>query len=122
MGRASDPMERKHEKEYEASQRAAARVMQRLARKVEQLSSFVEDPKDGQPYITSINFKMNSGWDGGVLAIVKGVSDGDDVVGFHSEEAFDECLVGLANRLANGSLKWREDTPYASGSGDNGSG
>ncbi len=112
MGRASDPSERKREAKFEASERAAARVLQRLATRVEQLARFIDDPPDGDTWIKSIQFKMNAGWDGGVLAIVKAEVGGELQVGFHGEDTFDECLMGLASRMANGSMKWKEDMPY----------
>lgn len=112
MGRASDPSERKREAKYEASQRAAERFLERLAIRVEQLSRFLEDPGDSDIWIRSLQFKTNSGWDGGVMVIVKADIGGEQQVSFHSEPSLDECLVGLANRLANGTMKWREDVPY----------
>jgi len=114
MGRASDPSERKREAVFEASRRAAERTMTKLAVKVEQLARLVEDPEDSATFITSIQFKMNAGWDGGCMAIVKASVGSEKKVGFHSEDALDTCLVGLANRIANGTMKWREDTPYGS--------
>ena len=112
MGRATDPVQIKAEKKYEASKRAATRLLERLAVKVEQLSRFVDDPTDGETYIQVIIFKMNAGWDGGVLAVVKATIGGEAMVAFHSEGTLDECMVGLASRLMNGTMKWKEDTPY----------
>lgn len=112
MGRASDPSERKREEKFAASERAARRFLERLAVHVEFLSRYIEDPPDGETWITAVQFKMNSGWDGGVLAIVKADVGGEAKVGFHNEPSFDECIAGLSARLANGSMTWKEDVPY----------
>lgn len=118
MGRASDPLERKAERQYKASQRAAANLLTKLGGRLELLDRWVEDPPDGETYITRITFKMNWGYDGDVLAIVLATLDGEKKVGMHSDPTFAECVSGLASRLANGTMKWKEDVPYAERSVD----
>jgi len=112
MGRASDPHERREEKRSAASARAATRMLTELAVKIEQLSRFVDDPPDGETFLTSIHFKVGGSWDDGVLAVVKANVGGLDMVGFHGDDTLMECIRGLGNRVVNGSMKWREDTPY----------
>lgn len=44
------------------------------------------------------------------LAVVTQVnSEGGYEVGFHGASSLSELLVGLSNRLDNGSVKWHED-------------
>lgn len=112
MGRASDPRERREEQRTQVSLRAAERLLQRLATRVEQLSRYTEDPLDDITFITTITFRVGSSWNEGVLAIIKAERGDQAIVAFHSEASLDECIVGLTGRLINGSLKWREDTPY----------
>ena len=112
MGRASDPRESVEDRKYQASKRAAANMLSTLGVRVEQLSRYIDDPHDGETWITSIQFKMNHGYDGSVLAIVKCTQGGAKVVGFHSDESFHETVSGLGARLMNGTMKWREDKPY----------
>lgn len=118
MGRASDPSERKREERAAASERAATRMLTQLAVRVEQLSRFIDDPPDGETFLTSIQFKVGGGWDDGVLAIVKAHVGGIAVVGFHGDDTLMECLRGLGNRIVNGSMKWKEDRPYGERTGD----
>jgi len=112
MGRASDPKERREDKKYAASQKAAESLLNKLGVRLEQLSRFVDDPPDGETFITEIRFKVNAGWDGGTLMIIKATIGGEKVIGFHGDEGLAETLAGGVNRLANGSMKWKEDTPY----------
>jgi len=118
MGRASDPQQRKEEQRTAASARAASRILEDVAMRLEQLSRFVDDPADGETYLTSLHFKVGGGWDDGVLVVVKATIGGEDKVGFHGDSTLIECVRGLANRLNNGSLKWREDVPYAERDGE----
>jgi len=112
MGRASDPKERKEEERYDASRRAAARMMTKLGLKLEQLDRWIEDPPDGETFITELRFKMGGGWDGGILAIVKTDGGEGKRIGFHVGDTLADALVGMVNRLENGSIKWKEDTGY----------
>lgn len=117
MGRASDPTQRREETKHDASLKAADLLLRKVAIRLEQLSRFIDDPEDGETYITSVQFKVNAAWDGGVLAIVKAVRGEVAIVGFHSDDTLLECVVGLGNRIANGSLKWKEDVPYGTRNG-----
>lgn len=45
-----------------------------------------------------------------ILVVVRGVDhEGAPVVAFHGAYSLEEALLGLAARLGNGTLKWRED-------------
>jgi len=117
MGRASDPHEQREDRKYQASKRAAESLLNRLGVRLEQLDRFVDDPPDGETFITEVRFKVNAAWDGGVLMIVKATINGEKVIGFHGDDGLAETLAGGVNRLSNGSMKWKEDKPYGSSNG-----
>lgn len=44
------------------------------------------------------------------LVVVRALdADGRPVVAFHGASTFVDALVGLSNRMANGTLKWKAD-------------
>lgn len=96
----------------EASLRAAARLLSKLGTRVEQLDHHIVDLAHDMPDITEIRFKIRYATVGDVLGVVKGVRDGKKLIAFHSDDTFGEVLVGLVNRMNNGTLKWKEDIPY----------
>lgn len=114
MGRANDPQERKQDAAYSATQRAAANLVQRAGARLEQLDRWLEDPPGGEVYITELRFRVGAGYDEGVLCIVKAQHGVERLVAFHGADTLLECISGLSSRLANGSLKWKEDIPYDS--------
>ncbi len=112
MGRASDPLEEKNDKKYKASLRAAENLLKKLGTRLEQLDRWVDDPPDGETYISEIRLKVDAGYDGTVAGIIKATIGGQKVIAFHSDETVTEVVTGIVSRLGNGSLKWREDVPY----------
>ena len=46
---------------------------------------------------------------GAHVAIVKGICEGEFLVGFHSNDGLGPTLSGLGRRLENGTLEWKED-------------
>lgn len=60
--------------------------------------------------VVGLNIKRPQTDGGEFLCVVKGVDvDGTAVVAFHSAFTLEELFRGLRGRLANGTLKWRED-------------
>jgi len=112
MGRASDRNEEVEDAKYNASKRAAQRLLERYGKRLEQLDRWIEDPPDGETWITAITFKTASGYDGGVMGMIKATVGKDNRIAFHGAETLGECLTGIVGRLDNGTLKWKEDKPY----------
>jgi hypothetical protein len=109
MSHENTPLGRKHD----ASARAADNILRRSGTKLEQLGRLIEETPDDTHYITSITFKVQPEAFTAILGIVKADTGEGKVIAFHSDDTLGACLVGIVNRLVNGSLQWKEDVPYA---------
>lgn len=96
----------------EASKRAAARLLTKLGTRVEQLDRWIQEVPDDYHHIIQVRFAIRYSTVGDVLAMVKATTDDGKEIAFHSDDTVSEAMTGLVNRLNNGTLKWREDTPY----------
>jgi len=92
--------------------KAAEGHVSRVGESVMYLALCVEDPPGGERWLKEIRFKVRYGAEGDVLVVVKAEGGEGNQVSFHSGDRLDDVVVGLANRLRNDSLKWREDKPY----------
>lgn len=95
--------------------KAASTYIGRLGEAVMYLEQYIQDPKDDTTFITHISFKVRYGSEGDILAVLRAETGEGKVVAFHSGDRLDDVVLGLASRLRNGSLRWREDTPYGDG-------
>lgn len=98
---------------YEASKRAAERMVKRLGLAVERLDVWTTEAPDDEHYIVGINIKVRYDTIGDVLIIVKARGVDGDVVAFQSADTISAAVAGLVARLDNGQIKWREDTPWS---------
>lgn len=105
---------RKAQEREDSATKAAARLVAKLGARVEQLDRYIQDPPDNERFITEVRFKVRYGDVGDVLGVLKADTPDGKVIAFHSDDTVAEVLSGLVNRLNNGSIKWREDTPYGS--------
>lgn len=103
------------EAKYNASQKAANNLLRKLGARLEMLDRWVSDPPSGDLFIVEVRFMVRYSTVGDVLAVIKGVSGGEKVIAFHSDDTVTEALTGMVNRLNNGTLKWKEDKPYDKG-------
>ena len=85
----------------------------RAGDKIESLSRRIMTTPDGATYVTSIVIKVRLEEYNQIMLLVKKAPGGVKEIAFHSDDNLVAALVGLENRLANGSLEWREDKPYA---------
>ena len=92
--------------------KAAEGHVARVGDAVMYLALCVEDPPGGDRWLKEIRIKVRYGEEGDVLVVVKAEGSEGNQVAFHSGDRVDDVVIGLANRLRNGSLKWREDKPY----------
>lgn len=67
-----------------------------------------------RPTLTGITLRCDPDDDKGVLGVVKGYVGSTWYVAFHRADTVALCVSEIGNRMRNGSLKWREDTPYVS--------
>lgn len=91
---------------------AAETYVGRLGEATMYIAKAVEDPPGGEVWLKSVTLKVRYGAEGDVLAILKAESGEGKLIAFHSGDTVDEVWQGIANRLRNGSFKWREDKPY----------
>lgn len=96
----------------EASKRAAARLLSKLGTRLEQLDRFIQEVPDDDTHITEVRFKVRYSTVGDVLGVVKADTSKGKQIAFHSDDTVSEALVGIVNRLNNGTLVWKEDKPY----------
>jgi hypothetical protein len=105
-----------HRRENDApkADRAYAKWQAGLATGLANLEVYRDEIQEGRPTLTELRFKCDPEDDQGVLAIVKGYQGSQWFVAFHRADSLATCVAEVGNRLRNGSLKWREDTPYES--------
>lgn len=82
----------------------------RAGRAVQYLSFCLEGERDISVELSGLTIRAPKEEGGEILVVLRGLDEeGAAVVAFHSAFSLDEALVGVENRLANGSLKWRID-------------
>lgn len=86
---------------------------QRAGDKLEKLSRRIQNTPDGEHFITSVTVKIRPEEYNNCMVLVKATTTAGKKIAFHSDDNLIAALVGLENRLANNSLEWREDKPYA---------
>lgn len=62
-----------------------------------------------QPELYELRIKCDAADDQGYLVVAKGLGEDGYVVAFHRGETVVEAVTGVAARLKNHTLKWRED-------------
>lgn len=92
-------------------------LRERIGEAVLTIEDFVNDPRDANMHITEVRLTVRYGEVGDILVVVKRTDGDKKEIAFHSADTVSEAVSGLASRLRNGSLSWREDTPYDNGSG-----
>lgn len=109
----SSKFEARESAKFEASQRAAANLLSNLGVRVEQLDRLIMEGTDDATFITEVRFKMAGDEFEEVLGIVKTNGPHGKQIAFHYAPSLVEALSGIVNRLNNGTLKFKEDKPYA---------
>ena len=95
-----------------ASQIAATQYMEKVGARLVKLDTLIEETPDGIHYFTSLRFKLGYHESGSILLIAKCDGPEGSMVAFQAGESVSETILGLVNRMENGTLKWREDKPY----------
>ncbi len=100
------------EEEFDGSNRIFVEIMVGVARGIIHIHEYNQSIQEEKPTLTDIRIKCDPDDEKGVLIILKGYWGSVDHVAFHRDVTITSALVGVGNRLRNGSLQWREETPY----------
>lgn len=92
--------------------RRAMKLQERMGESVLTLDDYITDTGGHNRYVVEIRFKVRYADEGDILIVVKRAGEGGKEIAFHSADTLGEAVISLANRMRNGSLKWREDKPY----------
>lgn len=85
------------------------REVQHAGKCVYNIAGFAHRASSNKFVVRSIRFRSSVEPGGEWMVIISAYSPNGPVVAFHSGAGFKEALVGLATRLMNGSLVWKED-------------
>ncbi len=91
---------------------AAERQAESLRDSTVKLSEWLENPGDGETYVTKITVKPNWGEEGDCFMIINATIGGEQRVAFHGGNTLGDVIIGTVRRLSAGTMKWREDKPY----------
>ena len=97
------------------------KLAKQLARKGEvliDLDDQLSDPRQDGVMYTELRVKLDADSDDEIMAILKREGVEGKEIAFHYAQSVGAALEGLVARLKNGSLKWREDVPYAARDGN----
>lgn len=98
--------------------KTAENIRSRVGEAVLTLDDYVTDPRDTEAYIKEVRLRIRFDDEGDVQGIVKREGENGKEIAFHNGDSLAQTLQGLANRMRNGSLKFREDKPYGARNGD----
>lgn len=84
----------------------------RIGESILTIEDHIHDPREGQMHLNEVRLTVRYDSVGDVLAMLKRSDGTVKEVAFHSADTISEVVSGIASRLRNGSLKWREDKPY----------
>lgn len=91
------------------SQSAFDREVHKVGMRVLNIDRFIDKGVDDKIVVRAIKFRAGNVPGAEWLVVITAYSPGGPIVAFHSGDGFRETLVGLASRLSNGSLKWKDD-------------
>lgn len=82
----------------------------KVLRAVEAIGMAMEQLSYGVEGLVSIRLKGPQDIGDEYLLVARAIgTDGEPVVAFHSSESATGAVIGFANRMRNGTLKWHED-------------
>jgi hypothetical protein len=97
------------ERAHEAAEGA---LRDKLVRQLLMAERAITEAEERDVFVRDIRLVNKLGLGSGWLAVVRAETDGGKFVAFHGGDTYLEAVSGVIARLRNGSLKWREDTPY----------
>lgn len=81
-----------------------------LAGAVIEVGDALSGTRDLEADLTGMSFRGPQEPGGEILVVLRAIyHDGTKVVAFHSAYSLGDCVKGIADRLRNGSLKWKPD-------------
>lgn len=66
----------------------------------------------GSVVLYDLRFKLDADEGTSVLAVLKGVRDGQALVGFVGAPDLKTCVLATAKKLRADAVRWREDRPW----------
>lgn len=92
-----------------AEQLELDRMLHKIGAAIMRGNSYMEKNAEAGTYIRKIS--LASPWEksGEWFVVITKYEEGMPLVAFHSADTLQQAVVGLLNRLRNGSLKWRTD-------------
>lgn len=96
-----------------ASAALFAKEMVRAGESLYQMEYTLDTLFDKEVVVTSIRIRTPGLTQEGYLVVVNALVLGDAVVGFHGDTTFGKAVIGVIERLRNGTIKWKPDE-YAS--------
>ena len=85
------------------------RMLVSTGRKVHEMAYVLEKSAAEEFMVRRITFRCDGDPRGSWLAIITGDDGSGPVVAFHSGDGLTATIEGLAAKIRNGSLKWKED-------------
>lgn len=101
-----------HGAREDKNRKGAERLIERIGRAIVRLDVWAMESPDDERYVVGINIKVRYDDQGDVLIVVRADAANGPEVAFNTGDTISAALTGLANRLDNRTLKWREDTPW----------
>lgn len=92
-----------------ASARAVTEYWFEVGRTIGDIDRFLDIGHVDQPELYEFRVKCDKSDPQGYLVVVKGLGEDGYVIAFHRGETVVEAMVGVARRLKNHTLKWKED-------------
>jgi len=92
-----------------ASAAAVQRQLLRMGDVLVRMEHTLEKAYENEVDVKRISVTMPDMERGDYMVYVSAYVDGKKMVAFHGGATFSEAIVGAIDRLANRSLKWRED-------------
>lgn len=86
------------------------REIHKIGYRVLDIEGFIQRGVKDRFVVRAVKFRAGKVPGAEWLVIITAYSPGGPVVAFHSGDGFRDTLVGLASRLKNGSLVWKDDS------------
>ena len=85
------------------------RQVERLGIAALRMDAHLEKLQEQGIEVKALRFVYRGGVRGEVLCVVTAHTENGGIVAFHNGDTFGEVMKGIAARMGNGSLKWKED-------------
>jgi len=104
--------DRKQDDKTQLAIRRAQALIRRYGECLLVIQEYIEGARGDGDFVVELRFKARYALEGDMLVVVKAEGEQGERIAFHSAGTLPEAVQGVANRLMNGDLKWKEDKPY----------